>query len=86
MGFVFNPFTGTLDEVKIPLVDNNNPPTMGVSGDIQTAVVGGHGRVYIEAQGQRYYIDAMADPVTITGGQPIPIGMGLTMTYANAIN
>jgi hypothetical protein len=86
MGFRYNVFTGTLDEVNIPLIDNNNPPTMGGSGDIQTAVVGGRGRVYIEAQGQRYYIDAMADPVTIMGGQPIPIGMGLTMTYATNIN
>jgi hypothetical protein len=89
MAFVFNPFTGSLDIVKIPLVDGTVAPTMAGNGDLQTAVVGTDGRLYFEANGTRYYISGTAppiNPVNILAGQPIPIGMGLTVTYATDIN
>jgi hypothetical protein len=85
MAFVFNPFTGSLDIVKIPLVDGIVAPTMSGNGDLQTAVVGTDGRLYFEASGTRYYISGTPPPVApvnIPSGQPIPIGMGLTFTYA----
>ncbi len=85
MSFVFNPFTGTLDEVKIPLIDNVIAPTMAGNGDIQTAVIGGKGRIYFEANNTRYYIEAVIQSLNISRGQPIPIGMGLTMTYAQNV-
>jgi hypothetical protein len=85
MSFVFNPFTGSLDIVKIPLADGTVAPTMGGNGDLQTAVVGTDGRLYFQANGTRYYISGTApviNAINVPSGQPIPIGMGLTFTYA----
>lgn len=86
MAFRFNPFTGTLDEVSIPVLDNSAAPTMNGNGDLQTAVVNGQGRIYFEANGTRYYIAAVNQGININAGQPIPIGMGLTFTYGYNVN
>jgi hypothetical protein len=88
MAFIFNPFTGSLDEVKIPLSDNIGAPAMSVNGDMQTALVGSDGRLYFEANNTRYYISGIppvANTVNISAGQPIPIGMGMFVTYANNV-
>lgn len=89
MGYRLNPLTGEFDLVDLPLVNGTSVPTMSGNGDLQVAEISGDGRIYWEVNGTRYYasgIKPAASPINILAGQPIPIGMGLTFTYANNVN
>lgn len=80
MSYVFNPFTG--------LLDNINPgSSMSADGDFQVGNPGVTSLDFWGAKGVKYYSltsQAPAPPPSINWvyGQPIPIGMGLTFTYS----
>jgi len=92
MAFVFNPLTGQLDEVSVPLKSGTTQPGFGgPNGDLEVDLVSSNGILYFRTGGNLYsltgtLISPPIAPVSILRGQPIPIGMGLTMTYANNIN
>ena len=86
MGFVLNPFTGQLDKVKIPLKSGTaQPGSTGPNGDIEVDLVSSQGNLYFRTGGNLYKLQGTAvtiGNVDINLGQPIPVGMGLTFTYA----
>ena len=82
MAYIFNPFLGQLDDI-------NYSSSINSSGDLQIGNVIANAVSFIEARAIKLYQGGAPippKPVTITGGQPIPIGLGLTFTYAGNIN
>jgi len=70
----FNPFTGQLDYVGVPVrTDSEIPSETGSDGDIQTQFVGTDGRLYFRVNGILYYVNGVQQvfAINIQAGQPI---------------
>jgi hypothetical protein len=82
MAYKWNSFTGSLDDV-------NYGSSFNSSGELQVGNVVSTAVSLLEAKAIKFYqgIAGAVVPATISilAGQPIPIGMGLTFTYAGNI-
>jgi hypothetical protein len=82
MAYKWNSFTGSLDDV-------NYGSSFNSSGELQIGNVVSTAVSLLEAKAIKFYQGIVGPivPATISilAGQPIPIGMGLTFTYAGDI-
>ena len=77
MAYVFNWLTGVLDDI-------NPSSSMSASGDFQIGNVSVSSKDLWGVKGVKYYIAGVIAPIGGEPplGQPIPIGMGLTLLYS----
>lgn len=81
MAYGINPFTGSFDNV-------NYSSSFSSDGDLQVGNAIAGAISFLGGKGLKFYqgiSSVLPIEISIKAGQPIPIGMGLTFTYAGDI-